>query len=191
MPVESPEQITVLLQAWRAGDNAAAERLMAAVHHELRRVAGGHLRRERDNHTLEPAALVNEVYVRLVGQRQLDWQNRAHFFAIASREMRRILIDHARRRHAEKRHGFTGERISVAEIPDHSAGEDADVLSLHEALATFAEVNPRQADVVELRYFGGLTIDEIAAVTSLSPATVKRDLVEAKDWLRQRLGAPG
>lgn len=187
MSNHKPDDVTVLLQAWRQGGPGAAERLLEVVHRELRRVAGAHLRRERANHTLEPAALVNEAHIRLVGQQQLDWQNRAHFFAIASREMRRILIDHARERHAAKREGFVGERISVSEIADTAPAEDADVLSLHEALAEFASVNAQQADVIELRYFGGLTLEEIAAVTSRSVATVKRDLDDARQWLRHRL----
>jgi RNA polymerase sigma factor (TIGR02999 family) len=179
--------LTTLLQAWRTGVPDAAERLMGLVHQELRRVAAARLRHERPDHTLEPAALVNEAYLRLAGQRQLDWQNRAQFFAIASREMRRILIDHARKRRAEKREGFVGERITVSEVADPAGQADADVLGLHDALAEFAVVNRRQADAIELRYFGGLTIEEIAAVTSVSMATVKRDLTEAKEWLRQRL----
>lgn len=187
MPEDSAADLTTLLQAWRRGVPDAADRLMGLVNQELRRVAGAHLRHERPDHTLEPAALVNEAYLRLAGQQQLDWQNRAQFFAIASREMRRILIDHARKRRAEKREGFVGERISVSDVPDPAGQADADVLSLHDALAEFAVVNRRQADAIELRYFGGLTIEEIAAVTSVSIATVKRDLAEAKEWLRRRV----
>ena len=187
MPENRPQDVTALLQAWRRGAPDAAQRLIEVVNQELRRIAGAHLRHERAGHTLEPAALVNEAYMRLVGQQELDWQNRGHFFAIASREMRRILIDHARHHRAAKREAFVGERISVSDVADPEGAEDADVLSLHEALADFADVSPRQADVVELRYFGGLTIEEIAAVTSLSTATVKRDLADAKAWLRNRL----
>jgi RNA polymerase sigma-70 factor (ECF subfamily) len=186
MPRES-EDVTALLREWRQGTPDAAQRLMSAVHQELKRVASAQLRRERVDHTLEPAALVNEVYVRLVGQRPIDWRSRGHFYAIASREMRRILIDHARKRRADKRVGFVGERISLSDVADPAASQEADVLSLHHALLELADVSPRLADVVELRYFGGLTIEEIAAVTSLSAATVKRDLSEARDWLRNRL----
>ena len=185
------EDVTTLLQAWRGGDAEAAQRLLALVHQELRRVAQAQLRRERIDHTLEPAALVNEVYMRLVGQRRVDWQDRGHFFALASREMRRILIDHARKRHAEKRAGFVGERISVADAVDPHSAADADVLDLHEALSQLADESPRLADVLEMRYFGGLTIEEIAAVQEMSPATVKRDLAEAREWLRKRLTSPG
>lgn len=182
-----PVDVTALLQEWRLGSADAAARLMAAVHEELKRVARGQLMRERVDHTLEPGALVNEVYMRLVGQRPIDWQSRGHFYAIASREMRRILIDHARKRRANKRAGFAGERISLSDAADPAASENTDVLSLHEALTDLATALPRQADIVELRYFGGLSIEEIAAVISLSPTTVKRELTSARDWLRKRL----
>lgn len=184
---EEPVDVTALLQHWREGDAEAAQQLMTAVQSELKRVAGARLRRERADHTLEPAALVNEVYLRLVGQRSIDWQSRGHFYAIASREMRRILIDHARKHHADKRAGFAGERISLSDAADPAAAEDADVLSLHAALNDLSNASPRQADIVELRYFGGLTVEEIAAVIAMSPTTVKRELTEARDWLRKRL----
>lgn len=181
------EDVTALLQGWRRGDDEAAQRLMSAVARELEGIAGAQLRHERAAHTLEPAALVNEAYVRLIGQQHLDWQSRGHFLAIASREMRRILIDYARQRRAAKRQGLAGERVSLTQVADPAGQNDLDVLALHDALREFAETNRRQADIVELRYFGGLTIEEIAAATGLSPATVKRDLLDAKIWLRERM----
>ena len=181
------QQFTDILNAIHAGDPQAAAQLLPLVYDELRQLAARKLAHEKPGQTLDATALVHEVYLRLVGQRPIDWQSRGHFYAIASREMRRILIDHARKHQADKRAGFVGERISVSDAADPAATEDADVLSLHEALSDLATTSPRQADIVELRYFGGLTIEEIATVTSLSPTTVKRDLTDARDWLRRRL----
>ena len=181
------DDVTARLAAWRTGSPEAEERLITAVYRELRRIAAGHLRRERNAHTLQPTALVNEAYLRLVGQQRLDWQSRGHFFAIASREMRRVLVDHARRRRAAKRDGFAGQRVTLSEVPDPKAGGDVDVLSLHEAMTDLAHLDQRQADIVELRYFGGLTVEEIGAVTGVSAATVKRELRCAKLWLRYRM----
>ena len=179
------DNVTELLKAWCSGSIEAEEHLIAAVYRELRRLAGRHLHRERDGHTLQPTALVNEAYLRLVGQQRLDWKNRGHFFAIASREMRRVLVDHARKRRAMKRDG--GQPVTLSGVADPKNSGDVDILSLHEAMTDLAQLDPKQAGMVELRYFGGLTLDEIGAAASVSPATVKRELTAAKLWLRYRI----
>jgi RNA polymerase sigma-70 factor (ECF subfamily) len=181
------DNVTELLTAWCSGSPEAEQRLITAVYRELRRIAGRYLRRERDGHTLQPTALVNEAYLRLVGQQRLDWKNRGHFFAIASREMRRVLVDHARKRRAAKRDGFAGEPVTLSDVADPKNSGDVDVLSLHEAMTDLAQLDPRQAELVELRYFGGLTLEEIGAAAAVSPATVKRELTAAKLWLRYRM----
>ena len=182
--------VTELLKAWRQGSAEAGERLIAAINDDLRRIAAGYLRREQRKITLEPGVLVNEAYMRLVGQ-DLDWQDRGHFFAIASREMRRVLVEHARKRHAAKRDGLGDKRISVSELADDAHSPDAEILSLHDALSHLATIEPRQAEVVELKYFGGLTADEIARHLSISVRTVKRELTDARLWLRQELRPEG
>ena|SRR5436190_15644863 len=160
---------------------------MDAVHAELRRLAASYLRRERPDHTLQPTALVNEAYLRLVDQRAVQWQNRAHFFGIAAQIMRRILVDHARKRAALKRDG--GDAVPLSQVADPAGGEQIDVLCLHEALTQLSALDARQAHIVELRYFGALTVDEIAVIAKISPATVKRELATAKLWLRHRMAA--
>jgi RNA polymerase sigma-70 factor (ECF subfamily) len=187
MGAPRPQAVTELLAAWRQGAADAGDQLAAAVYFQLRRMATGYLRRERPGHTLQPTDLVHEAYLRLVGQQHLEWRDRGHLFAIASREMRRILVDHARKRGAAKRAGLSGQRITLSEAPDPSATEDVDILSLDAALADLAAIDSRQADMLEWRYFGGLTIDEIGTMAAVSPATVKRELTTAKIWLRQRL----
>jgi RNA polymerase sigma factor (TIGR02999 family) len=184
---QKPEDLTVLLQAWHNGSQQAGDRLIAAVNHELKAIAARYLRRERAGHTLEPAALVNEAYMRLVKQRRLDWQSRGHFFAVASREMRRILVDYARQRCAAKRGAIGDERISLSEVPNPENPLDVELLALHEALDGLAATDQRQAEVLELRYFGGLSIEETAESMGISPATVKREVVTAMRWLRLRL----
>jgi RNA polymerase sigma-70 factor (ECF subfamily) len=165
---------------------------MATVQHELRRLAAAYLRRERGGHTLQPTAVVNEAYLRLMPQRGVAWENRAHFFGIAAQMMRRVLVDHARKRLAAKRDGLATETVSIAGLPAPAAPvQPIDVLALHEALAALSELDPRQADVVELKYFGGLSEIEIAEVLKVSVATVKRDWTTAKIWLRHRLQGPG
>ncbi len=158
-----------------------------AAHRELRPLAAGYLRRERGGHTLQPTALVNEAYLRLRGQRHVPWQNRGHFFAIAAREMRRVLVDQARRRRAKKRDGLIGEPVSISQVPDAPRRRDLDVLSLDEALSALAALDRRQARIVELRFFAGMTVEEIAAIARISEATVKRELSTAKVWLRHRM----
>ena len=183
-----PGDITTLLKRWRAGSEEAGNELMERVQHELRRLAAGYLRRERGGHTLEPTAIVNEAYLRLVPQRSLAWQNRAHFFGIAARMMRRVLTDHARRRRAAKRDGPAGEPVSISAVPAPAPGVDeVDVLALHDALSLLAKLDPRQAEIVELKYFAGLTVEEIAVVLSTSVSTIKREWTTAKLWLRLRM----
>jgi len=186
--------VTGLLVAWGSGDAGAAERLLPAVYEELRRQAGRAMRREGDVHTLQATALVHEAYLRLVDQRRVEWRSRAHFFAIAAQMMRRVLVDHARTRLAAKRGGEL-QRVTLGDVgaaADDSGGGngDIDVLALHDALEQLAVLDPRQARLVELRYFGGLGIEETAEALDISPATVKRDWAVARAWLRRAL-APG
>jgi RNA polymerase sigma factor (TIGR02999 family) len=178
-----PDDLTRLLGRWAAGTDAERERLFAAVQGELRRIAAAYMRRERPDHTLQPTALVNEAYLRLVPDPQGHWESRAHFFGIAARVMRQILVDHARKRRASKRGGLARADQSVSQIADPAKGPDLDVLALHEALTELAVLDPRQAEIVELRYFGGLTEQEVATMTKLSPATVRRDIATARLWL--------
>jgi RNA polymerase sigma-70 factor (ECF subfamily) len=187
MPASAPGDVTRLLTRWRKGSSEAEEQLMAIVQGELRKLAAGYLRRERSAHTLQPTAVVNEAYLRLVPQRGVHWANRAHFYGIAAKMMRRILVDHARRKRAAKREGFAGNPVSLSQVADPGGGRDVDVLSLHEALAELALLDPRQAEIVELRFFGGLKIDEVATAVGISPATVKRELTTATVWLRHKL----
>jgi RNA polymerase sigma-70 factor (ECF subfamily) len=179
--------ITQLLIAWSDGRREAFDDLMPIVYADLRRVAAGYMRRESAGHGLQPTALVHEAYVRLVDQKQVKWRNRAHFFGVAAGLMRRILVDHARRRRAEKR-GGDWERVTLA--GDEAAAnsrKEIDVLALHEALERLAGFDPQQERIVELRYFGGLTIDETAEVVGISAATVVREWTIAKAWLRADL----
>lgn len=184
-----PTDVTALLISWGRGERSAADRLIPAVYDELHRQAARALRRESEGHTLGATALVHEAYLRLVDQRQVQWRNRAHFFGIAAEVMRRVLVDHARARLAAKR-GGGATRVSLANIVDGASdGDEADVLALHEALERLAVVDPGQARLVELRYFGGLTIEETAEALGASPATVKREWAVARAWLRRELTA--
>jgi RNA polymerase sigma factor (TIGR02999 family) len=184
----SDDDVTALLVRWRGGSTQAGDELMAKVHGELRRLAASYLRRERGGHTLQPTAVVNEAYLRLVPQRAVQWENRAHFFGIAARMMRRVLVDHARKRQAAKRDGLAEDPVSISGVPAPAPGLDqVDVLSLHEALSALAALDPRQAEIVEMRYFAGLTVEEIGEVLKISPATVKREWTTAKLWLRHRM----
>ena len=185
--MQAPDGITQLLLLWNGGDQTALERLMPLVYEELRRLARNYLRRERQGHTLQPTALVNEAYLRLVDQRNANWQNRAQFYGIAAQLMRRILVDHARLKHAEKRGGSKQERLSITGAHDLSTKPDLDVLALHEALEELATVDPQQARIVELKFFGGLSIEETAVVMDLGHATVERDWKMARAWLRRQL----
>ena len=182
------DDITRLLREWRVGTPAAADELMERVQRELRQLAASYLRRERNGHSLQPTAIVNEAYLRLVPQRTVNWENRAHFFGIAAQMMRRVLVDHARRRRAAKRDGPGGEPISIGGVAAPSPGVDAvDVLTLHTALTELARLDPRQAEIVELRYFAGLNVDEIAEALGISESTVKREWATARVWLRRHM----
>ena len=181
------DDLTALLGLWRTGTPADQERLLAAVQGELRRIAGAYMRRERRDHTLQPTALVNEAYLRLIKGQDVSWEDRAHFFGIAARLMRQILIDHARRRQARKRGIGARTDRSVSKLADPVSGPDFDVLALHDGLNELAVLDPRQAEIVELRYFGGLTEAEVAAVKTLSPATIRREIAAARFWLGRHM----
>lgn len=184
--METVRSVTALLADWSRGDNSALERLLPLVYAELRRMAARQLRGERANHTLQPTALVHEVYLRLVDQREVDWQNRAHFLGVAARVMRRILVDHARRHGARKR-GDGVQRVSIDDAAELAAAQDMPVLALDLALARLETIDPELAKIVELRAFGGLTIEESAHVLKVSPSTAKRDWRTAKAWLNREL----
>jgi RNA polymerase sigma factor (TIGR02999 family) len=175
-------EVTELLQQWTEGRQDALDRLLPEVYAELKRLASSYLWRERSDHTLQATALVHEAFLKLVDQRAVQWQNRAHFFGIAAQAMRRILVDHARAHAAAKR--GDGERpISIDDTVILGAMPDADILALHEALTQLEKLDPQQSRVVELRYFGGLTMEETAEVLGISPATVGREWTVAKAWL--------
>lgn len=186
----SPE-ITELLIAWSDGRREALDDLIPVVYGDLRRLAAGYMQREPGGHPLQPTALVSEAYLQLVDQRRVRWRNRAHFFGVAAGMMRRILIDYARRRRAERR-GGDWERVTLTGL-EVASGEPSqiDVLALHEALERLAAFDPQQARIVELRYFGGLTIEEAAEVVGVSEATVAREWTIAKAWLRASLSGEG
>ncbi|MBX3351812.1 MAG: sigma-70 family RNA polymerase sigma factor [Phycisphaeraceae bacterium] len=178
--------VTQLLRAVSKGDDRDRERLMAAVYDDLHRLAASHLRGERANHTLQPTALVHEAYLRLINQRLTDWNDRLHFFSIASTIIRRILIDHARERRALKRGGVAG-RVSIDTHEPAAPEQDLDLLALDEALRDLAQLDERQSRIVELRFFGGCTIEEIAELLGVGKRTVDRDWMAAKAWLYCRL----
>ena len=187
-PVTPPGEVTRLLVAWSAGDAKALEELIPLVYGELRRLAERHLARERAGHTLQPTAVVHEAYLKLVDQKRVSWKNRGHFFAVAAQAMRRLLVDHARRHDAEKRGGAI--TLVPLEAADASvAPREADVLALDLALVKLAALDATQAKVVELRYFGGLTLDETADVLGSSASTVGRAFRLAKAWLYRELSA--
>lgn len=185
---ERPEEITQLLQGWQAGDRQALDALLPIVHKELRRLAHHYLRRERPDHTLQSSALVNEAYLRLVGMDSPQWEGRAHFFGIAARMMRQILVDYARRHRAGKR-GSGAEALSLDETILLPVGQDKslDVIALDDALQALAQFDARKAKVVELRFFGGLNFDETAEVLNVAAVTVQRDWSTARAWLRREL----
>lgn len=175
------EDITSLLRNWRDGDDSARDRLVAVLYPELRALADRQLRGERANHTLQPTALVNEAYLRLSGLERMDWQDRGHFVRMAARVMREILVDHARRRQAAKRDG--GQRVTLTGLDVAADTGTVDALALDDALARLEKIDPDKARVVEMRYFGGLTIEETAQAMGSSPATVKRQWQSARAWL--------
>jgi RNA polymerase sigma factor (TIGR02999 family) len=182
----SEKDVTQLLMAWNEGDQRARDQIMPLVYNELRRLARNYLRRERPNHTLQPTALVHEAYLRLVNQSRVNWQNRKHFFGIAARAMRQILINHAETRQAAKR-GGSAERLSLDALDRIVVKQNVDLIVLNEALKNLECFDPTQGHIVELRFFSGLTIEEIAEVMNISPATVKREWSTARAWLRREL----
>jgi len=186
MTHSSSGSVTDLLKAWQEGDRAALDQLMPLVITELRRIAGRYVRRESPGNTLQPTDLVNEAYLRLVDQRRAQWRHRAHFLAIAAEMMRRILVDHAREKKAQKRGGAV-QTVVLDEAIDKAPSQDVDVVRLDDALKTLADLDSRQGRIVELRFFGGMTVEETAEVVGISPATVKREWAMAKAWLYHEL----
>ena len=183
---EQNKRVTQLLIAWGNGDKSALDELLPLVYDELRRLARQYMRRERPGNTLQTSALVNEAYLRLIDQRDVRWQNRAHFYGIAAQLMRRILVDHARKRSYQKR-GGGAHRVTLEEgliVSDERAG---DIVALDDALNSLADIDQRQSRIVELRFFAGLSIEETAEVLAVSPGTVMRDWTFAKAWLRRAI----
>ena len=186
MPTRSPKEITRLLVAWGDGDEAALEELTPLVYQQLHRLAHHYLSHERPGHTLQTSALVNEAYVRLVDWKNVRWQNRAHFFAVSAQLMRRILVDFARSRRYEKRGGGV-PALALEEAALISGEKSTDLVALDEALASLSKLDARQSKVVELRFFGGLTVEETAEVLKVSTGTVRRDWSLARAWLRREM----
>lgn len=187
---QSPHDVTRLLHDWSEGDAGAAERLMPLVYDELRKLARAYLRRERTDHTLQPTALVNEAYLKLVDQSRVNWQNRSHFYGIAAQMMRRVLVDHARSHAAGKRGGLRHKlSLDDANVPPEERA--AELIALDEALQTLARLFPRKCQVIELRFFGGLSVEETASVLGISDKTVMREWQSAKLWLYRELDREG
>ena len=184
--MSSPSHVTELLQAWGGGDSAALNKLLPHIYDELRRLAGHYLRRERPDHTLQPTALVHEAYLRLIDTNNVRWQNRAHFFGVAAKAMRHILVDYARSRQAAKRGGEV-RLVSLDEAAAVSAERSAEMVALDGALENLAAFDQRKSRVVELRYFGGMSVEETAEVLKVSPETVARDWRLARTWLLREL----
>lgn len=179
--------VTQLLVSWGNGDQQALEQLIPLVYSELRRLADRYVRRERQGHTLQSTALVHEAWMKLIDQRNVRWQNRAHFFGVAAQMIRRILVDYARNRHAEKRGGHAF-KLSLDDAIEMPKQRDLDLVALDDALDSLSQVDPQQGRIVELRFFAGLSIEETAEALRISPATVKRDWVVAKAWLYREMG---
>jgi RNA polymerase sigma-70 factor, ECF subfamily len=190
MSQDSREHATEILQDWMAGDTGAPARLMPLVYEELRRRAADYLRAERPDHTLQATALVHESYMRLVDQNSAGWKSRAHFCSVAAQVMRRILVDHARAHRRQKR-GGEWERVCLEETRELGGAREPDLVALDDALRSFAASYPRESEVVELKFFGGMERDEIAEVLNVSSKTVSRDWSFAKAWLRRNLTAEG
>lgn len=184
-PPTSPD-VTQLLRNWQAGNQSARDQLLEIVYEELRRQAARYLRRERPDHTLQPTALVHEAYLQLIDQSRVNWENRAHFFGAAARLMRRILVDHARAHQAEKR-GSGEDNLALDDAIGIPQSKDLNILALNDALEELTRLDEQQSRIVELRYFGGLSIEETATVIGVSPATVKREWAMAKAWLQTQL----
>jgi RNA polymerase sigma factor (TIGR02999 family) len=184
------ESVTRLLIELSHGNHAAIDALLPLIYDELRSLAANYLRRERPSHTLQPTALVHEAYLRLVDQTRVNWQNRAHFFGVAAQMMRRILVDHARAQGAGKR-GADFQKLSLDENIDKAVERSHELVALDEALRELAEIDEQKSRIVELRYFGGLTVEETAEVLGVAPITVKRHWRMAKAWLSKRMKAEG
>jgi RNA polymerase sigma-70 factor (ECF subfamily) len=182
----SPQEVTQLLVDWRGGDHSALDKLMLLVYDELHALARRYMKRERGDHTLQTTALDNEAYLKLVGRQNADWQNRAHFFGVAAQVMRHLLIDHARSRRYARRGGST-VRITLDENVAASPVDSNDLLALDEVLDRLDAIDERKRRIVELRYFGGLSVEETAEVLGVSPITVKREWLKAKAWLYREL----
>ncbi len=182
----SPSNVTQMLHDWSDGDQEVLDKLIPIVYEELRRQAARYLRRERPGHTLQTTALIHEAYLRLIDQKNVRWQNRAHFYAISAQLMRRILVDHARSRQAAKR-GGSDIKLPLEEAIIASEGREVDLVALDEALERLAAIDQQQSRVVELRFFSGLSVEETAEVLGVSPRTVKRDWNVAKAWLRREI----
>lgn len=188
--MENTQQpITKFLDEIKSGNKDALEELLPLVYDELRRLANSYLRKERSNHTLQPTALVHEAYLRLIGQKEIEWQNRAHFFGVAARLMREILIEYARARSRQKRGGTLKTQIALDEAVSFSNQNQLDIIAVDEALSKLENLDERQGRIVEMKFFGGLTIEEIAEVLSISPATVKREWGTAKLLLYKMLNS--
>jgi RNA polymerase sigma factor (TIGR02999 family) len=186
MNTPSPNEITERLTAWGAGDSAALDQLVPVVYQELRRMADRYLRLENPGHTLQPTALVHEAWLRLVDQTRTNWKNRAQFFGVAAQIMRRVLVDHAKAKHREKR-GGGAIKLSLESVIQLSRERAADLIALDDALAALSRIDERKSRVVELRYFGGFSVQETARILDVSPDTVMRDWKLAKAWLYQEL----
>jgi len=182
--MSSNHEVTRLLAEWAHGDQLALEKLTPLIYGELRQLAAGYLRKERRDHTLQPTALVHEAYLRLVDQRNPDWQSRSHFYGVAARLMRQILVDHARRRQAGKR---GGENVPLEETVSFAPERSADMVSLDDSMNALEKLDARKCRAVELRYFGGLSMEEIAQTLDVSVITVRRDLRMAEAWLHQQM----
>lgn len=182
-----PESVTQLLIEWREGDETALNRLMPLVYHELRRIAHRYMRRERPGHMLQTSALINEAYLKLVDNKAMQWQNRSHFYAVAAQAMRRILVDNARARRYAKRGGGAAV-VELDQAASVAAKRAADLVALDDALNDLAKLDPRKSRIVELRYFGGMSVVETAEALNISPATVMRDWGTAKAWLLRAVG---
>jgi RNA polymerase sigma factor (TIGR02999 family) len=186
MPLPAPTGVTQLLVSWSNGDKEALDEMLPLVYHELRRIAVNRLRQERPNHTLQPTALVNEAYLRLIDQTNVNWQNRAQFFGLAAEMMRRILVNHAHHRQAAKR-GGGALRVSLEVAVNSFEQKDVNLVALDEALKNLATIDSRKSEIVELKLFGGLTVEEIAEVLQVSSDTVERDWKLARAWLHLEL----
>ena len=179
-------EISTLLRAWSKGDQSAVERLTAIVYEELRRLAHYYMQRERPGHTLQTTALVNEAYIRLVDYKRMQWQDRAHFFAVAAQVMRRILVDHARSHNIKRGGGVP--HVVLDDVAVVSGDRTGDLVALDDAMNALARLDPRKVQIIEMRFFGGLSVEETAEVLKVSPATVRRDWSIAKFWLYRELG---